>query len=309
MPNFSLWPFGRQNPSTTQDTSDRHARPKVKTAQPAPSEDAPPKYTTISANHAKLSISATRPGGKARQALHEVEWRGPAEGAKPSCARVQLNRYILEIIALTFHADFDALNNALHGGDGNSGTNTILTGSERTTLTSLSHAVANAKRWMDAEYPIPATDRDYLLDAIIVPAGLSCFADFSLDLVHWYGGTLSYPVPWGQTIPGIFAINDITFTPRYSVHPHGTFNSIVDEKPKESMGAFLQAIYTCSPNAKVQAVLKDAFDDCRLRLAYGAVKKSVLYSPVREGYTELLGVIKLERMKLEMTLPFEEWRL
>jgi hypothetical protein len=159
---------------------------------------------------------------------------------------------------------------------------------------------------MDAEYPIPATDKEYLLDALIVPAGRSCFAEFSLDLVHWYSGTL---LPWGQTIPGIFAINDDTFTPRYNFHSHRTFNSTVDEKPKKSMGAFLQAIHTCSPNAKVQAVLKDAFDDCRLRFAYGAVEKSALYWPVREGYNELLWVIKLERMKLERALPFEEWRL
>ncbi|KAH3909156.1 hypothetical protein HBI56_127620 [Parastagonospora nodorum] len=309
MPGFILWPFRRQNSRTTQDANEAHTRPMVQTPQPAPSEEAPPKYTTIATNLAKLSISELPSGDKARQALHEVEWRGPAEGAKPLCASVRLDRCIIEIIALTFHADFDALNDALHGDNGGSNTNTILTESERTTLTSLSHAVANAKRWMDAECPIPAKNKEYLFDALIKPgADKWCFADFTLDLFDWYGGTLSYPVPWGQTIPGIFAINDDTRLHLQKSEPCETTDWAVDQKPKQSMEAFLQAIHECSPNKKVQIVLEQAFEEYRSRFAYGAVKKSVTYWPIRKGYTKLLELIEAEKKRPGRTERCSKWR-
>ena len=107
-----------------------------------------------------------------------------------------MHRYLVEIIALTFDADFVMLYAALYDDDGISYTNTTLSASERADLLGLSHLVSRTSGLVDYKHPICRQDKHDLQEAVLGPGyGLHLIGDFALDLIGWYSGPLSCPVP------------------------------------------------------------------------------------------------------------------
>jgi hypothetical protein len=94
---FNLGPLGRFKLSRTKSTNSQP--PKQ-----ARSHTPPPAYTAIDE---RKPLPASQP--------LSVKHRVPPQAQPPSCNKEQLRRY-LEIIALTFAANFDALNSAIHKG-------------------------------------------------------------------------------------------------------------------------------------------------------------------------------------------------
>jgi hypothetical protein len=91
---------------------------------------------------------------------------------------------------------------------------------------------------------------------------------------------------WDKTIPSLWSINDDT---RCSWEK--------DVKPIESLLAFRKAIRDCSPNAKAEAILNKALDDCYYEyqhpkrghgyLRYEAGEWAASYWLVRKQYMDL----------------------
>lgn len=70
----------------------------------------------------------------------EMKHCAPPQAQKPDSQIQQLQRYILGIVAITFSANFDTINNALHDST-SKGTTTILCDEERLELLALSGLV------------------------------------------------------------------------------------------------------------------------------------------------------------------------
>jgi hypothetical protein len=126
MPVFNLGPLGRFKLSRTKSTNTTASQPP----EQARSHTPPPAYTVN-------DESKTPPDAQSLFEKHRV----PPQAQPPSCKKKQLRRYLLEIIALTFAANFNALNSAIHGLPISSSTTRILCDNERTYLLALSALV------------------------------------------------------------------------------------------------------------------------------------------------------------------------
>jgi hypothetical protein len=226
---INLGPLGRfeirRQRSASPEMSSSESTPLIATHNEAPphimspAHEVPPPYSVIARNN--LGLFAIRraserqtPKGSERlereekATIHELPRNGPGKARKPACPQRQLRRYMLEIIALTFDADFDVLNNALHDDKSIQNTTSILSAEERKDLLVLSKLVGKALRLNNAvsrRRPLPISDRNRLQEAIVGPdEGFQgdIFEGFALDMIGWYSEPLPYPVPWGKTIPG-----------------------------------------------------------------------------------------------------------
>jgi hypothetical protein len=148
--------------------------------------DDPPPYTVLAAESnpqfrgtrsTSRGEQRQRPQQEQRQAprreqeptIHELKQEGPAKATKPTCKTQQLRRFIVEIIALTLDADFDALNAALYDDESIKSTTSTLSADERSELLALSRLVAKAWRLIHAGLPVYDTDQHDLQEAIVGP--------------------------------------------------------------------------------------------------------------------------------------------
>jgi len=302
MPIINLGPFGRFEIRRTRQENEplllrhsditHHTLPtqvSLSLYEALPEQDAPPPYSAVPPRC--LSPAAglgTAPEQELVDTIRDLEWQGPTQATSPACRTQQLQRYLVEILALTLDADFDALNAALYDDDNIVHTNSTLSAGERAELLSLSRLVIKASRAVSAEQNIDRLDKQVLQRAIIGPStGASFTPKFTLDLVGWYGGPLSHPTSWSETIPGQIATNHKVSPTRPVNRARQTPQCLMNEYSAKSMGAFREAIHDYTPNAKAEAVLDKAFQECRRRYGYDVIKRNVLYWPVRYGVDKL----------------------
>lgn len=197
----------------------------------------------------------------------------PSQAKKPTCAVEQLCRYLIEILALTFHINFDHLNSALHDCDVGVGSGTILTEQERNDLRALSASVRKVHGQIERQEinAIRPEDETRLRQQIISPGEeLHIFlGGYSLDLIGWYNTAAwsQYPPAWRDTIPGLWHSLAFFFL----------------ETVSQTLANVIKHI---SPNEGVKDVLSVGLMRCTNRcgiLIEEAPRRSY-YSPYRNGY-------------------------
>jgi hypothetical protein len=119
-----------------------------------------------------------------------------------------LRRYVLDIIVLTFAADFDKLNSALYDTAILEGTTTILCENERANLLALSSLVRKVHSQLARKdlTSITQDDKQTLCTNIFKPAPAleSILGFFAIDIIAWYGSHPYYSIApaWTSTLPG-----------------------------------------------------------------------------------------------------------
>jgi hypothetical protein len=311
---INLGPLGRfeirRQRSASPEMSSSESTPLIATHNEAPphimslAHEVPPPYSVIARNN--LGLLAIRraserqtPKGSERlereekATIHELPRNGPGKARKPACPQRQLRRYMLEIIALTFDADFDVLNNALHDDKSIQNTTSILSAEERKDLLVLSKLVGKALRLNNAvsrRRPLPISDKNRLQEAIVGPdEGFQgdIFEGFALDMIGWYSEPLPYPVPWGKTIPGYWELNDCTDPDLLERYGNDVPEWAIDQAPVHSLRQFKRAIGWAAPNEAVKAVLEKAFEKRLRGDVYQDLDAFESYWVVRKGYREL----------------------
>jgi hypothetical protein len=126
----------------------------------------------------------------------------PAQAKKPKCCITQLQRYLVEIVALTLGADFDALNATLYEDKSIVCTNSILSCRERTELLALSRLLLKVVSKVEQKQSPDQLDVHHPHKAVLQPSreidtGLK---NFALDLMGWYSGNISCPILWSETL-------------------------------------------------------------------------------------------------------------
>jgi hypothetical protein len=107
-----------------------------------------------------------------------------------TCRVRQLRRYLIEIVALTLDADFDALNIALYNEKYAAKTNSILSATKREELRVLSNLVRKVHDRFVRDESIEQNDQQHLRDVIIESAmdiDPPLLGLYALDLIAWYG--------------------------------------------------------------------------------------------------------------------------
>jgi len=276
MPIINLGPFGRFSLSRVHDKAEQQrlledARyPKTR----GTASRSPPSYTAEGQSCVPLGLPPK-----------ETRHRAPPQAQKPDGQIQQLQRYILEIVAITFSANFDTLNSALQDST-SEGTTTILCDEERSELLALSGLVSKCHGQLlrEPEMPIEVKDEMIISDKISQP-GLQLeynLGDYALELIEWYGSytrACGNSHTWQYTIPGYWDKN-----------PTMGFNNL-----KESMRTFSLIIEHTKPSQHVFDILHEAWDVCRekrgLDCEYEFRRSSErIYWPRRSGY-DLMGAL------------------
>lgn len=242
------------------------------------------------------SSSLQRP----QKRIQGLQWYGPAAAerlTKSQCSTQQLRRYLLEIIALTVDADFDALNCALYRDTDIKNANSILAPSERSDLLDLSRLAARGSKIVKAGHALHQLDIQDLQKRYVGPAeSIQGLVYFAVDYIAWYSNPLPYSVPWQESIPGLFQQNDDTFPPWMEYPPSGPESWQIDSKPAESMRSLRTATNDYAPDHGVKAVLMKAHNECYERYGYGrrddARAGAVTYWPTRKEFEKLSYVLE-----------------
>jgi hypothetical protein len=209
------------------------------------------------------------------------------------CPQRQLRRYILEIIALTFDADFDILDSALHDDTSIQNTTSILSAEERKDLLVLSKLVGKALRSNNAtsrRHDLSVSDRNHLQEAILGPDEAyegDLLGKFALDMIGWYSEPSSYPVPWRKTIPGYWELNDCTDPDVLEDYGNDVPEWAIDPAPVDSLRQFKRAAGWAAPNEAVKIVLERAFEKRLRGDVYQDLAAFESYWVVRKGDREL----------------------
>ncbi|KAJ4350966.1 hypothetical protein N0V95_004250 [Ascochyta clinopodiicola] len=211
--------------------------------------------------------------------------RGPTKAQPSPCKKQQLRRYVLEIIAITFNANFDKLNTAIHGQATPSQTSSILSNQERSDLYKLSLLVRKVhKQLSDRQIStVDEEDEEKLRNAVFRPAaditGYSSSSCIVLDLIAWYGEHAHHRTQWSDTIPGCWETDDTHI---------GTFGGLTFEPLFiRNMEELKGLISLYSDSDSVEAVLNVAFENCRRRCCLPAIELIPLFWLVRPGYEAL----------------------
>ena len=229
----------------------------------------PPKYTDI--------------------AESEIKYLCPSQAQPPECKTEQVRRFLIEIVAITFNADFDSLNAALYNIPVSDNTNTILCDSERADLVAQSslvrkvhaHFVDNTKTRISQE------DERAIYSTITLPVALlrayhystfphfTAFPHFTLDMIGWYGEETRHPsgTSWTSTLPGHWDTNSLGYYDQ--------------EQVMFCMRSLFHIIKDIAPNDKVYDVLREAWDTCRRRGGWPMdtlLGDSKICWPMRKGY-------------------------
>jgi hypothetical protein len=212
----------------------------------------------------------------------EAKYHAPSQAQPSECKTEQERRFVIEILAVTFNANFDMLNAAIYNMPAPYGTNTILCDSERADLLTQSelirkvhgHFLRNAKTTIDRkdEEEICATIVQPIRNLETEPSGLWCFC---LDMIGWYGEEVRSPsgTRWTCTIPGYWQANPYPY--------YGT------EYVEQSMSSFLKVIEYMALNDEVHKVLWKAWNDARRRCGLCQLEPARLCWPVRKVYNDL----------------------
>ena len=211
----------------------------------------------------------------------DTKYHVPSQAQPPECKTKQVCRWLIEIFAITFNANFDELNAALYDIPVPDNTNTILCDSERADLVAQSDLVRKMHRWYlgNKKTRIYRKEELALCDTIIQPVSVldelqGTWPHFALDMIGWYGEEERRPsdTRWATTIPALWAADT-----RYSSWGRR-------EQLETNMRTWRNVLEDAAPNDKVRDVLREAWDDYRRRFGLGELSRNVICRPLREGY-------------------------
>ena len=286
MPIINLGPFGRYSLSKLHDTAEQQSllEDKKYSKTGGTASKSLPSYTSQGENCVPLGLPPK-----------EIRHCAPPKAQKPNSRVQQLQRYILEILAITFSANFDTLNRALQDPT-SEGTTTILCDEERSELLALSGLVRKCHDQLHRvpEIRIEAEDEMTLSDEISQP-GLQLeynLSEYALELIEWYGSytrACGNSHTWQYTIPGYWEKN-----------PTMGFNNL-----KESMRTFSLIIEHTAPSQHVFDILHEAWDVCRekrgLECEHEFLRSSnPIYWARRNGYDLMGSILSLHGTMLEV---------
>jgi hypothetical protein len=242
--------------------------------------------SSASSTHAPVSPASATCGPPTREPVQDIEpekskceiqWISPVSAQKPMCRVIRFRRYLVEIIALNLGADFCVLNAILYPGDKTTGTNSILSPSERTELLAISRLVqqmhGNVRRGeasniqdqkriyrtiMDPYYEITYISPTYLV----------------LDLLGWYSGPLAFPALWSERVPG--------FTSR---------DGVIYNEGLEWLETVKNLIREIVKSEGVAAVLESTLSTCGRRCGYGEIEPTYEFHTGRDDYRRLCCVL------------------
>jgi hypothetical protein len=103
--------------------------------------------------------------------------------------------------------DFNLLNKAICNERAQEKTNSILSTQERQDLFALSSLASQAHKQHAQKHRISEVDQQCLCHEISKPAcdiGMLLMPLDVLNLIAWYGEPLTRPIPWAETIPGLW---------------------------------------------------------------------------------------------------------
>ena len=200
----------------------------------------------------------------------------------PKESVTQLRRYLIEIIAFTFDADFEQLNSALgHNTAIISRETTILREREKTELLRVSAIVKDLhqKLLYNRFNTTLKRDRDAVLEAIIKPLmglkNLRFDSDYALDLISTYADHQCHPSKRKYTLISLQTPRFLRFIPSPST---GWLRSNLTSHAK-----FISAV---SPNETVQVALGRALADHQDKLGLKEIPPED-YCLARKGFSDL----------------------
>jgi hypothetical protein len=164
MPTFNLGRLGRFQvsrlpPSRTSSPTEHHDISSSLSPSRSRSPSQPPKYTDVAGSESES------------ESENYIKYRAPSQAQPPQCKTEQARRWLIEIVAITFNADFDELNAALYTIPTPSNTNTILSDAERADLLAQSDLVRKNHAWYlnNGKTKIYRKDEEKLCTAILGP--------------------------------------------------------------------------------------------------------------------------------------------
>ncbi|EDU46456.1 hypothetical protein PtrSN002B_001153 [Pyrenophora tritici-repentis] len=169
----------------------------------------PPSHTSSPTEHQK-PLSTPPPEYKDIVEI-DTKYYAPSQAQPPQCKTEQVRRFLIEILAMTFGANFDELNAALYNISPSSSTNTILCDSERADLLEQSNLVRKVHGYFvrNEKTMIDRRDEKKICATIINPAQSihhdPSLPKFCLDVIGWYGEQVRLPsgsTRWTSTIIG-----------------------------------------------------------------------------------------------------------
>jgi len=187
----------------------------------------------------------------------ELKYLCPSQAQPPECKTEQVRRFLIEIVAITFNADFDSLNAALYNIPIPENTNTILCDSERADLVAQSSLVRKVHRHFldNTKTHISQRDERAICSTITLPVAplRAYYPHFTLDMIGWYGEETRHPsgTRWTSTLPGHWDTNSLGYYDQ--------------EQVMSCMRSLFHIIKDIAPNDKVHDVLREAWDTCRRR--------------------------------------------
>jgi hypothetical protein len=272
------------------------SRPESHAMMPQPRSPAAPRnlrYTYTGFSSPSLSSLVASPSTRVlTRGTESVPWMG----TMPSEKKTNLQRWLIEIVALYLHADFSALNAALcpdesNAWDQNKGwargqeirKDTVLSHGNQHWLESTACKVAQVQNLVQQGREPDYVDAWVLFRVFIEPARKldpAC-EDFVMDLLGWYSEYCEssprrdkpFFRPWDRD-------------PNYSVELRINYLSIDYEWNLKRL------IEDISLNARVKAILESAFKNYFRLGGFGAAEGRAYYSPIRLKYTGLSKVIE-----------------
>ncbi|KAI4642777.1 uncharacterized protein J4E79_011393 [Alternaria viburni] len=218
----------------------------------------------------------------------EIKYTSPPQAQPPECKTEQVRRFLIEIVAITFNADFDSLNAALYNMPVSDNTNTILCDSERADLVAQSDLVRKVHRHFldNTKTHISQQDERAICSTITLAVAhlrvappltsyQSTLPHFTLDMIGWYGEETRHPsgTRWTSTLPGHWDTNSLGYCDQ--------------EQVMLCMRSLFHIIKDIAPNDKVHDVLMEAWDTCRRRGGWPMdtlLGDSKMCWPMRKGY-------------------------
>lgn len=157
----------------------------------------PPSHTSLPTKH--QDPPSTSPPEYADVVEIDTKYHVPSQAQPPQFKIEQVRRFLIEIFAITFGANFDELNAALYNISPPSGTNTILCDSERADLMAQSNLVRKVHGYFlrNEKTMVDRRDEKKLCATIIQPIKSLHYdpllLKFSLDMIGWYGEEVRLP--------------------------------------------------------------------------------------------------------------------
>ncbi|KAF2475952.1 uncharacterized protein BDR25DRAFT_379579 [Lindgomyces ingoldianus] len=205
----------------------------------------------------------------------------------PRASITQLRKYLIEIIAFTFGADFGQLNSMLdQNADVASRGTTILREEEKVELMRLSTLVENLRQKMlyNQFNTTLKRDRDIITDAIIKPAiEISLDPDYAMDLISTYADHQGDPTKRKFTLVSLYTPMFLRFKP---------YPATVDLR--KTLISHAKVISAISLNESIQVALGKALADFQEKLGFKTIPD--VYNdycwPVRIGFWNLKNALE-----------------